>query len=113
MTGEGLPPDPDNALWVSWLNDALDAISRYTAATNRLGMHDLSLLDTLTEREKKGALNCTAREAMLRLMDRGETVFIGGPRGADLWTFFDEDVDEVLTRVGLVNPDYDPEDGED
>jgi hypothetical protein len=98
------------AMHVSWLADALDAITRYTTATGRLGMHDLSLLDTLRDREGKGALNCTAREAMLRLMERGETVFIGGPRGADLWQFFDEDVDETLKRVGVANPDYD-EDG--
>jgi len=102
-------PKDENAEHVALLSTALDAITRYTTATGRLGMHDLSLLDSLRDREGKGALTCTAPEAMTALMKRGEAVFIGGPKGADLWTFFDEDVDETLTRAGLVNPAYDPE----
>ena len=92
----------DDAMHVSWLADALDAITRYTHATQRLGMHDLSLLDTLRDREAAGALNCTAAEAMLRFIEHRETVFIGGGRGTDVWTFFDDDADEVIARLGLV-----------
>ena len=102
-------PVTGTPMYVSWLRDALDAISRYTNETQRLGMHDLSLLDTLRDREAKGTLNCTAFEAMVRLIDAGETIYIGGPRGADLWTFFDEDVDETLKRVGLSKPGPDDE----
>lgn len=97
---------------IATLAAALDAVTAYTTATGRLGMHDLSLLDTLRDREAKGMLNCTATQALDRLIERDERVFIGGPRGSDLWTFFDEDVDETLARVGLVNPDYDDEAGE-
>lgn len=94
---------PDEALaaeCVTRLGEALDAVSRYTTETGRLGMHDLALLETL---RGQAGLTVTPAEAMLRLIAHGDAVFIGGPKGTGIWDAMDEDTAEILDRLGLLH----------
>jgi hypothetical protein len=82
------------------LRTALDAITQYTENTGRLGMHDLALLETL---RGQAGLTVPADEAMARMVETDERVFIGGPKGTEIWDGVDEDTAEILDRLGLLH----------
>lgn len=81
------------------LRHALTLLSEYSAATGRLGMHDLALLDTLDGNAE--ALADSPEKTLVALAEVGDAVFIGGPKGY-VWEQFDDDAASVLREHRLL-----------
>lgn len=111
MSGITPEADPD---WLELIQTrllpALNLISEYSQASGRLGLHDLVALETLRGMPER--LVHTPEEALEIMLSRGETVFIGGPKGY-VWEQFDEDLLSVLAAFNEVKPDTEDEDEED